>query len=296
MPSKNRPTFQKQGPATNCIINGKALGWLSCSAYGMAMLIDAATFGLKRPSGCSVRRYTGDTIGGLTLRQVASVAENVYKVNIEEHVGSNVCSPVYAARQLRAGRKMALQIGTRPLLSTKWRSTRGAINHLVEVNEVRGGTHDVPAEALVYDPAADGRYSWVDQGPSWWPWSLVRQAAAALEPGGEGGRDLGPGKMYAGFSNPPKITLTYGGNPTRPMPDRTTVTVAKGHQANVRSRPTSLAKRYIVDTLPNGRLWEAYQKTKGIIPPGSTSPWWYGDHTGKRWIHASNLSGKGGLS
>jgi hypothetical protein len=44
----------------NCVIDGEALGWASCTAYSMAMGIDSATAGAKRPSGCKIRKLTGD--------------------------------------------------------------------------------------------------------------------------------------------------------------------------------------------------------------------------------------------
>lgn len=198
-----RPAFQPQLPASRCIINGKPLGGLSCSAYGMAMQIDRSTLGKERPSGCEVRRRTGDTTGGLTLPQVAGAALS-YGVNISVRTGSNVGRPTLAAAVLRGEGSLTVQIGTKPLLSTPQRATATAINHLVFVNEGRGwNDNGTPDEVLVYDPAADGRdrpYH-VDEGPSWWPWSLLLSAAAALEPWGEGdprGR-LGFGKLYMGI-------------------------------------------------------------------------------------------------
>ena len=77
-----RPVFQKQGPATNCVIEGEALGWASCTAYSMAMGIDSATAGRKRPSGCKIRKLTGDKEKGLMLSQVAEVALEHYDVRV----------------------------------------------------------------------------------------------------------------------------------------------------------------------------------------------------------------------
>lgn len=289
--------MQEQGPASNCIINNKLLGWLSCSAYGMAMGIDRATLGAKRPSGCEVRRRTGDTTGGLTLPQVAAVAEVAYGVDVDVRVGSNVCTPSFAARRARAGRGFCLQGNTGPLVKTRWKSTNGGVNHLVWVNEVRGGTADVPDEALVYDPAADGRRSDIDQGPSWWPWSLVLRFAAALRPWGEDDpRVLGPGKFYAGFlpDTEPHVHLKYGGVRTVPFPDRTTAyNVVSTRLINVRAKPTTSSTK--VDTLKVGERFTAYQKTtSGQLLAGSRV--WYGNHNGNEWVHESGLRGEGGTS
>lgn len=294
MSEPSRPRFQPQGPASNCVIDGKALGWLSCSAYGMAMGIDRSTLGAKRPSGCEVRRRTGDTVGGLTLPQVAAVAAQ-YGVTVELHVGSNVCSPAYAARKCRAGRGFGLQGNTGPLVRTRFKSTGGAVNHFVWVNEVRGGTADVPSEALVYDPAGDGRRSDIDQAPSWWPWGLVLDFAAALHPWGEDDhRVLGRGKFYAGIlpDTEPHVHLHYGGKRTSPFPDRTTAYAPSGRRVNVRAAPTTTAR--IVDYLTIGERFTAYQKTSGQLLAGSRV--WYGNHNGAGWVHESGLRGEGGTS
>ena len=76
MTNAARPVFQHQGPATNCVIGGRKLGWSSCTAYAMAMGIDSATGGAHRPTGCKIRDLTDDTDDhGTNLRQVAEVAE-----------------------------------------------------------------------------------------------------------------------------------------------------------------------------------------------------------------------------
>jgi hypothetical protein len=295
----NRPQFQPQNPAKS----GCKLGWLSCTCFACAMLLDIAFFGTKIPKGCTIRTKTGDTSGGTTLPQVDSVATNSYGVNLETHTGGNVASYEYAAKQLKAGRAFILQIGTHPLLSTKFRSTAGSINHAITIGEGRGWKKNAagwyePKEVLWYDPAADGRHSYVDQGPSWIPWWLVRQAAAALHPWGEDdSRTLGGNRMYAAFMPPPKVRFRYGGTLATPTPDRVRVkSPVAGRSAVVRSRPTSLAKEYVVGPIANGTLWWAYQKTRGVQPSGSTSSLWYGDWTGTRWIHSSNIEFEGGDS
>lgn len=297
----DRPRFQKQGPASNCVIGGKYLGWFSCTAYSTAMAIDRHTLGRKHPSGCDVRWVTGDTSGGLTLPQCAGAARNEWDVYLEVRVGSNVCSPAYAAKQARLGRGFVLQGNTRPLLSTRHKSTGGAVNHAIFVNQVRGGTTYAPAEALVYDPAADGRYSWVDKAPSWWSWALVKKFAAALMPYGDTDpyhRTLGSGKFYAAFTRDtePHNHPKFGSIRTVPFPDRMRIDVPSPRRANVRSRPDRLGSQYIIGHLSDGALWVAYQRTRGIKPPGSDSDWWYGNHDGTKWIHASSLSHIGGAS
>lgn len=282
-----RPTvFQPQLPASRCQIDGKHLGGLSCSAYGQAHLIDRSTLGQKRPTGCEVREHTGDTTAGLTLKQVADVATRVYGVPMEVRVGPNVCTPRYAALQLAAGKGMLLQGNTSVLIGTPLRSTATGINHLIEVNQARGGTLDVPAEVHVYDSAADGRLAgWgrAASGPDWWPWSLVLRFAAALRPwGDQDPRVLGPGRLYAGFGpdTEPHVHLYPGARRMVTLPNRKRV---KGGY-NVRETPGG---KPVAKTVAG--IWEIWQAAEGAPPPGSTDRRWWGDHYGRRWIHNSAL-------
>src|SRR5829696_8283961 len=201
MPELPRPIFQRQGPASNCKIAGKQLGWESCTAYSMAMGIDAFTGGRLRPSGCKVREGTGDTTGGLTLRQVADVAQSRYGIRVAVRSGGTTIAPEKAARLIRAGRGFVLQGNAAVLIGTPSQSTGGPVNHAIWVQAVRGGTGDVPDQVLVYDPAADGRRG-LAKGPQWWPWSRLLAYAADLRMDDAGIRRLGPGRLYAGFLPP----------------------------------------------------------------------------------------------
>ena len=273
----SRPKFQQQGPADNCVIGGKNMGWLSCTSYATAMGIDKATLGVKVPTGCAVRRLTGDTVGGTNLPQNAAAAEKL-GVKMALHVGSNVGSTSELAGTLHLGKGCVVQGGTKPVIKTKWRSTTGAINHAVYVNEVRGGTTFVPAEALVYDPSADARRAGIDQGPSWWPWSLVVDFAAALQPWGESDpRVLGKGRAYFGAfpDTEPHVHIAFGGKRTSPnFPDRTRAAI---DGTRVHSRPDT-SDATVVDRLAKGELFEAWQTTVGPTFQGSRV--WYGK---SRW-------------
>jgi hypothetical protein len=287
------PAHQFQGPATNCIIRGKALGWLSCTAYSMAMLIDRATLGEKRPSGCDVRFNTGDTTGGLTLPQVAGVAEREYGVDIEVRVGSQVASPAYAASKLRNGHPVLLQGNAGAMLGTSQRSTAGFVNHAILLNHGRGWKADgTPSEVLVFDPAAGGQpASWgrAPKGPQWWPWSLVLKFAALLRPWGDHDpRVLGSGRWYCGIGpdTEPHVHLKFRGIETNPLPERFIATAPSGRRVNVRSGPsTSFPVQF---TIPPGRLALVWQYTpSGQHLAGSSR--WFGDHDGKWWVHDSGL-------
>lgn len=292
------PHWQGQGPAENCVVNGKALGWLSCTTYGGAMGEERATRGKRRPSGCSIRAATGDTSGGVTWPQLERVL-GAHGVDVELHVGRRVCSPEYAADQLHAHRSFGLQGSTGALLGHAEQSTNGPVNHFVHVNHGRGwkkvNGHWRPSHAYVYDSAADGRRM-MAQGPQWWPWERVLAFGAALEPNGEGTGDIGPGKLYAGFYDAvlptdPGLKLRAGAVKTKPYPDRTRVHVTAGSLARVMSAPTYSST--IRRRLPRGALFVAYQRiTNGQLFEGSRV--WFGNKTNTEWMPAARLSHEGG--
>lgn len=296
-----RPQVQHQGPACSCKINDRCFGWLSCTCYAGAMGIDKSSLGKHRPSGCTVRRYTGDRTGGTMVRQVADVALKQYGIKVDVHAGGNVLRARDGAAALRAGRGILLQGGTGALVGTKYQSTAGQVNHAVWVNEIVGdGT--TPDDALVYDPAADGRkrsYR-VDESPSWWPWALVLKFASWLEPAGEGTGKLGPGWWYCGVfpDTEPHVILKYGGKKTSPFPDRTRAQCASTSRVNVRSSPTNPkppASENIVGHLRNDEIFVAYQVTDtGESFRGSRR--WYGSQNGNQWVHAARLSHEGGTT
>lgn len=300
--STYRPLFQPQLPDSRCIIDGKHLGGESCTAYAMAMLIDRATLGQKRPTGCRVRALTGDTTGGLTLPQVANAARE-YGVEVAVRTGSNTIAPLTALGMLRAGRPIVLQGGTRPLLGTDLRSTAGAINHAVYLNEARltGNDWDDPDEVDIYtfDSAADGRdrsYH-VDQGPTWWTLRQVMAFAAALQPWGEDDpRTLGPGRWYAGIGpdTEPHVILRYGGRKTTPFPDKMRAINPPGvlSRVSVRSRPDRNLAGDITRYLEPGDLFLAYQRTVGIVKHGSNI--WYGNQSGREWVPGGGMKFEGG--
>lgn len=296
----SRPLYQHQGPDSNCIINNIWLGWDSCTAYSGAMAVDSTTNGKKRPSGCAIRRATVplDTTGGLMLRQVSDAITHLYGgAYMTPYTGANVLTPQRVAQLIRAGHKVVVQGNADAMLGTAFQSTAGAVNHAVMINEVRGGTVNEPHEALVYDPAADGRKRsyHVDQGPSWWPWSLVKTFVAHLRPaGGPSDPRLGPGKVYVGvFSDSePHITIdsAHKGVKSKPFPDRTraakpTVWI---HSAPRRGTPT---RKYSVK---QGTLLVGYQYVHGDLYQGSDL--WLANDDANEFVHTKNLSHVGGTT
>ena len=312
-----RPKFQKQGPRTNCVLKKRQLGFKSCTAYAMAMGIDAFTGDGDPPSGCAVRKRTKDFDEGLNLSQVAEVAQRHYGVRVTVRTGGNTISPASAATQCRKGRGFVLQ-GNTAALTGRLRVTKRGANHAVWVNEVRGeGPDGAPLEALVYDPMADGQRG-RPKGQQFWPWPTVLAFAAGLTFEHTNRKTkkvtltkLGPGRFYAGFVPRPRVepdtgkrvavktvaevVLFKNAKRTTPFPDRTRANPPMGRRVNIRSRPDRIVPGDIVDRVPNGALFIAYQVIEdGKRPPGSKSGTWYGNRTGTEWIHESGLRRIGG--
>lgn len=290
------PTVQHQGPACHCVIDGKCLGWLSCTCYGVAMGIDQWTLGAQRPSGCAIRRMIvpRDTTGGTTLPQAAGSAAQL-GVHIDTRVGNNVASTGYIAGQLRLFRPINVQGDAGALVGTAFASTRGRVNHDVHVAYGSGWHKNsngilVPSKVLVYDPAANG--SIAGDAPDWWPWDLLVKFAGMLRPAYPNAtyelRDAVPHSMYAGLFPLPKVPLRYTGTVKRATPRYYSVTPPGGgsRRINIRSGPST--KYAIVRTLAAGDTFVAFQTNpQGQLLAGSRS--WEGSQDGKLWAHVSGL-------
>lgn len=285
-----RPHWQPQGPDSRCIYHGQQLGWENCTPTSSAMLVERATLGKQRPTGCAVRQGVepDDYIGGTTINQCAQSLSAHWGVHLETHVGSGVVRTSYAARQIRAGRPALIQGNAAAMLDSDFQSTAGAVNHCVFVNEVQGGTLDEPASALVYDPAADGHKPGYDQGPSWWPWWMVKRFGAALQPNYPASKAvLGSGWFYCAFGpdTEPHVILRPGAVKSKPFPDRTR---AKYTGVVIHSSPSGPA----TGKLAEGQLFTAYQ----YFTHPTTKRVWLGDQDNRQWVLAMRLNHVGGTT
>src|SRR4029077_5544165 len=172
-------TNQHEGPLCHCVVNGKCVGWVSCTAYGMATGAEQSTAGGTKPDGCKLRQATGDSVGGQTVSAIASVLAQSYGIRVEAYTGSSAYTPDYAYRRLMADRPFALQGSTGPLIPTIYKSTNNAVNHNVAVLAGRAWGNGRPHDLLVGDPAADARRPDIS-GPNaeWWPVTLLERFAA----------------------------------------------------------------------------------------------------------------------
>lgn len=288
----HRPGFQEQLPDCNCRINGVCLGAESCTCYAAAVFVDRATGGSRTPSGCSIRKWTGDMSGGTTLNQVAIVIRNQYGIAVSVYTGSSVVSPAFLARQIRAGRPAIVQGGSGAFLGTPYKVTDKDVNHAECWPEVRGGSLDTPAEVLIYDSCADHRRPDIDQGPTWVPWSLALRFAAYLRPNGEGTARLGPGKIYCaiGPDTEPHVRLLPGARQAHPFPDRVRAGLTRTPIHNAPKRGTATTTRYV----PKGRLLRVYQYVEGEIYKGDRT--WAANDDGTEFVHFANITHEGGTT
>ena len=243
--AQRHPAFQLQ--FGHCTIRGIPLGGVSCTAFAMAMLIDAATDGAQSPTGCRVRRLVRprDTVEGLTLRQVAEVAEETFGVRIAQRTGSRAVPVDIAIVRLRNGRGFVLQ-GNNVVFDGK-----GEANHAVYVHrgfwDNPGRTGD-PVTALVFDPIRGGGEKWA--------WHKVLAFGAHLRFDKVGNDTLGmrsPHRLYAGFAprpvHPPKdgdepvltlasgVTIRFKAKELDPGPRRFRAMPPPGKRIIIRSNP-----------------------------------------------------------
>ena len=194
-----RPVFQKQGPETNCVIGGEKLGWVSCTAYAMAMGIDSATagaeaaIGLQGPQADRRHGQGADAQPGRGSRARALRRSR----HRQDRAGHDLAG---VGPQADPGRPRVRPPGQHRGRCPRGSSPAGRSRPTMRSGSTRSAAatrQGAPEKALVYDPAADGRRPGIIKGETWWAWQDVLSFAAALRLSKT--RKLGPGKFYAGF-------------------------------------------------------------------------------------------------
>ena len=272
-----RPPFQPQlNPAD-------PYGNVNCTAYAAATCIAFDTQGRLMPTGKQIRHETNEPIPdakdpGLTLAQVASASKN-WNVSFDVELGMDWAA---LADALKAGHGVILQISYAPILGTPFAgSTTFAGGHSIAI---------LPGW-YVYDPLADGRRTGIYHGPGIYPEELLRKAAAELvirhDAAGHPVKRVGDGHAYAAltphaFPLPvvAPVHYAYGGEPKLRGKK-----IVKVHGARVRTMPRIPAGK-ILAIYRNGASFICAQTTNSGTRVGGSRRW-FGDRTGKRWIHSS---------
>lgn len=281
-------------------LDGSRYAGLNCTCAAGAMLASRATMHAKNPTGAAVRRETGDTTGGTTLRQVQAALLRGWDVEVDVELGVSFSM---LDQRLHAGQGAILQGWEAVTRGTEWQASETfSGNHAWYVNHGRGWSQRadglwIAEEYFVYDPLADGRRPAIATAPFWIPRAVVMQWAGRLDVSdpAEPYVPLGIGKVYAGFSKDtePHVHLRDGATKIAdPFPDRLVVRHPRGRLVNVRRGPG--ASFPIVDKADPGDVFVAFQHDSGSEIDGVST--WYGDHNGTRWINGSRLRGRGGVS
>jgi len=165
------PRFQAQNPA----ISGYRYGWVSCTAFATAMVIDATTGGVKTPTGGKVRSLTDEPVPdrkspGLSLAQVDEAANDLgvdlatfYRMDWNKFVSIRATHRPYVIAVVYA-----------PIADSRFDAGHG----------FRGNHALAGVDQVILDPLADGRYAGVYKYHAEdYPDALIRKAAEAYPSG-----------------------------------------------------------------------------------------------------------------
>ncbi len=176
------PPFLKQ-------LDGSAFAGVNCTAASAAMAVAYDTCGREIPSPSQVRRWTGDTSGGLTLAQVDQAVND--KTTTDLDVRYRMAWTDFV-RYISNGRLGILQGWYSPIRASRFRGS-----------ETFGGNHamPIPPDFAVLDPLADGRRPGIYKyHRETYPLSLLKDFAARLNIGGSSYRPIGLGLVYVAFT------------------------------------------------------------------------------------------------
>lgn len=200
-------------------------GPLDCQAHSASRMVmrinegvkPAGITGIWPPTGSAIRRYTGDTSGGLTHAQVARVMRDHYNTPVSTFYRLPISDVIDALEETRP---VSLSLWYRRIRD--YTPRRGSFtfyqNHEIFIG---GVDREQGVFTNVVDPLADGRQTGIYKGPGEYPISLIRAAAGELNVAGSGDYEpLGVGLCYANIGPPtgqapapPPSPINYGANP-----------------------------------------------------------------------------------
>jgi hypothetical protein len=167
-----RPKAQKQGDGSKC-------QWANCGPTSFAMAVDRDWLGVRRGAPVPIRNKINVYCPGTNSTQNNAAVKGLYATSMTAAYDMPWGTWLDG---LVGGRGSCIVIRYSAVHGTPYDSCRTFDGlHWIYVNERRWNAQTGRYEVLVYDPLADHRYSWIPQGPQWWPQSLLQKAAESVQ-------------------------------------------------------------------------------------------------------------------
>jgi len=165
-----RPAFQKQADGSQC-------GWENCNPTSHAMAVDRDWLGARKGGPVAIRNRIDLFCPGTSMSQNLTAVKALYATAMDARYDVPWSTFLDG---LVSGRGAVVTILYSVVHGTPFDACRTFDGrHAIYVNERRWNATLGRYEALVFDPLADGRYSWIPKGPQWWPMSLLEKAMLA---------------------------------------------------------------------------------------------------------------------
>ena len=164
--------------------DGSAYGGANCGACSETARVISQTKNVRPaigtpwpPTGASIRRETGDTVGGLNPTQTTNASYREYGV---PHATPRIASKQIILDKLRDGYAVDLLLGYGPIDDYLSGSPGFRGNHRGLLTGRNTDTKKVRWSDSLYD----GRRAGIPEGQRWIPYSVIFAAASALDLGG----------------------------------------------------------------------------------------------------------------
>lgn len=168
-------------PASQFQLDGSRCASANCGPTTFSIATDLDWLGTRKGSPVPVRNAIGLYCPGTNSLQNRDAIRGLYATVVTPEVDVPWSM---VADALRARRGVAIVIRYSVLHGTPFDSCRSfdGLHWIFACDLERDASgNEVP---LVYDPLADGRYSWIPRGAKRWPLSLLQKAATSVQADG----------------------------------------------------------------------------------------------------------------
>jgi hypothetical protein len=165
-----QPVFRAQADGSEC-------QWHNCSPTSHSMAVDRDWLGAQPATPKAIRNRINLFCPGTTLTQNKAAVGTLYETSTQPMFGTPWQTFVDG---IVAGRGAVVSILYSAVHGTPFDGCRSFDGrHAIYVNSRRWNATLSRYEFHVFDPLADHRFSWIPQGPQWWPASLLKKAMLA---------------------------------------------------------------------------------------------------------------------